>query len=95
MSSRRQLVIIKKHFQNLFERLRLLSTQFGIIIDPDLSTWNVVETSFGSIEINKQGDIMIDSCVWEKMTKKLDSEGKGKDHSTVNIPKMSSFVVTY
>ncbi|XP_031554387.1 uncharacterized protein LOC116291355, partial [Actinia tenebrosa] len=62
---KRALSSIKSHFQNLFTRLKLLCEQHGIIIVQGMSNWNVIDTCFGTIQINTQGDVLIDSCVWE------------------------------
>jgi short-subunit dehydrogenase involved in D-alanine esterification of teichoic acids len=80
VSCRRHLAAMRSHFQNLFARLRLLSKNAGIIVDEELSgSWSVVETGFGNVAINTRGDVLIDSFVWEQMSKQLEhinSEGK-------------------
>lgn len=79
ISCRRHLAAMRNHFQNLFSRLRLLSENSGIIVDEELSSWSVVETGFGNVAINTKGDVLIDSSVWEQMSKQLEcinSEGK-------------------
>lgn len=82
ISCRRHLTAMRSHFQNLFARLRFLSKISGIIIDEELCSWSVVETVFGNVAINTQGDVQIDSFVWEQMVKQLESINNSEGKNT-------------
>ena len=69
VSCRRHLTATRRHFQNLFDRLRLLSNNSGITLHKEIHSWSVVETSFGNIALNTRGDVQVDSSVWEQMVK--------------------------